>query len=588
MKIIKKLIILIFFTISFILSTSSTHAINIDYNIDAINENKYPGIKNQIKELQNQFPNWRLKVVYTGLNWKDVIAGEYVGHESIPSNLVQNTYNGEWICPICKDKLYDVTKDWYCASEKAIAYMMDPRNSLTKEYIFQFQDLSSSAGKKSEISKMVEGTFLNNKECIDAIITAAKAHNISPFHLVARIRQEQGVDGSGSMNGYIYTTKEGKNVTVYNLFNIKVSGNSEEGFKQGAKFAYEQGWTSKAASIIGGAKFLREKYLDKGQTTLYFQKYNVVDKNNLYNNQYMQNINAARSEGNIVYNGYKNNGMIDSHFEFTIPLYENMPTINSKKPLSNVYIGNINSELKTFNVSKNYEGATYVNGEIVVVEWIDGISTVPNITPKMRFKSTDGKINMEVFVKSTGTNTYYFDRFIEGIDASKQYYFEIELLDTKNISENKSMNVYFSKTKYNNTVVGIYRDKRIRLLKQNILFEENTYIGNINSELINIKVSKNYEGAKYIHGQIVIVEWVDGKSTVPKITPKMRFKSTDGEVDLEVFIKATGTNTYYYDRFIEGIDKSKEYYLEVESGDKKNISNNKRMKIYLAQEKALF
>lgn len=82
MKIIKKLIILIFFTISFILSTSSTHAINIDYNIDAINENKYPGIKNQIKELQNQFPNWRLKVVYTGLNWKDVIAGEYVGHES--------------------------------------------------------------------------------------------------------------------------------------------------------------------------------------------------------------------------------------------------------------------------------------------------------------------------------------------------------------------------------------------------------------------------------------------------------------------------------------------------------------------------
>ena len=588
MKIIKKLIISILLTIIFILSTSFTQAINVDYNIDAIDENRYPGIKKQIKELQKQYPNWTFKVLYTGLNWKNVIKGEYVGHGGIPSNLVQNTYNGEWICPICKDKLYDVSKDWYCASEKAIAYMMDPRNNLTKEYILQFQDLSSSAGTKSEITKMTQGTFLNNNECIDAIITAAKAHNISPFHLVARIRQEQGVDGSGSMNGYIYTTEEGKNVTVYNLFNIKVSGNSEEGFKQGAKFAYEQGWTSKAASIIGGAKFLREKYLDKGQATLYFQKYNVVDKNNLYNNQYMQNINAARSEGNIVYNGYKNNGMIDSHFEFTIPLYENMPAINSQKPLNNVYIGNINSELKTFKVSKNYEGATYVNGEIVVVEWIDGISTVPNITPKMRFKSADGKINMEVFVKSTGTNTYYFDRFIEGIDTSKQYYFEIELSESKNISENKRMNVYFSKTKYNDTVIGTYRDKRIRLLKQNILFEENTYIGNINSELINIKVSKNFEGAKYINGQIVIVEWVDGKSTVPKITPKMRFKSTDGEVDMEVFIKATGTNTYYFDRFIEGIDKSKKYYLEVESGDKKNISNNKSMKIYLTQEKALF
>ena len=588
MKIIKKLIILIFFTIIFILSTSSTQATNIDYNIDAIDESKYPGIKKQIKELQKQYPNWTFKVLYTGLNWKNVIKGEYVGHGGMPSNLVQNTYNGEWICPICKDKLYDVNKDWYCASEKAIAYMMDPRNNLTKEYIFQFQDLSSSAGTKTEITKMTQGTFLNNNEYIDAIISAAQTHNISPFHLVARIRQEQGINGTGSMNGYIYTTEQGKKVKVYNLFNIKVSGNSEEGIKQGAKFAYEQGWTTRSASIIGGAKFLREKYLDKGQTTLYFQKYNVVDKTNLYNNQYMQNINAARSEGNIVYNAYKNNGMLDSHFEFTIPLYENMPTSNSKKPLSNVYVGNINSELKIFKVSKNHEGTTYVNGEIVVVEWIEGISTVPNITPKMRFKSIDGKVNMEVFVKSTGTNTYYFDRFIEGIDTNKEYYFEIELADTKNISENKIMNLYFSKTKYNDTVVGTYRNKRIRLLKQKILFEDDTYIGNINSELINIKVSKNHNGAKYINGQIVIVEWVDGKSTVPKTTPKMRFKSIDGKVDMEVFIKATGTNTYYFDRFIEGIDRSKEYYLEIESGDERNISKNKSMKIYLTQEKVLF
>ena len=588
MKIIKKLIILIFFTIIFIFLIPLTQAINIDYNIEAIDENKYPGIKKQIKELQKQFPNWTFKVVYTGLNWKDVIKGEYVGHGGMPSNLVQNTYNGEWICPICKDKLYDVSKEWYCASEKAIAYMMDPRNSLTKEYIFQFQDLSSSAGTKTEIAKMTQGTFLNNNEYIDAIITAAQTHNISPFHLVARIRQEQGVDGAGSMNGYIYTTEEGKEVTIYNLFNIKVSGNSAEGFEKGAKFAYEQGWTTRAASIIGGAKFLREKYLDKGQNTLYFQKYNVVDETNLYNHQYMQNINAARSEGNIVHTGYKNNGILDSHFEFSIPLYENMPTIKSEKPLNDVYIGNINSELKTFKVSRNHQGATYVNGQIVVVEWIDGKSTVPKITPKMRFKSTDGKVNMEVFVKATGTNTYYFDRFIEGIDTIKEYYFEIELSDTKNISENKSMKVYFTQTKYNDTIVGTYRNKKIRLLKQKILFEKNTYIGDINSELINIKVSKNHQGAKYINGQIVIVEWIDGKSTVPKMTPKMRFKSTDGTVDMEVFVKSTGTNTYYFDRFIEGIDKSKEYYLEIKSGDENNISKNNSMKIHLTQEKALF
>ena len=51
----------------------------------------------------------------------------------------------------------------------------------------------------------------------------------------------------------------------------------------------------------------------------------------------------------------------------------------------------------------------------------------------MKFKSTDGKVELEVFVTPTGTNTYYFDRFIEGIDTSKQYYFEIASGDSRNI-----------------------------------------------------------------------------------------------------------------------------------------------------------
>ena len=247
------------------------------------------------------------------------------------------------------------------------------------------------------------------------------------------------------------------------------------------------------------------------------------------------------------------------------------------------YIGNINSELKTFNVGIA-NNASYVSGEIVVVEWVDGKSTVPEVAPKMRFKSTDGTINMEVFVTEAETNTYYFDRFIEGIDTSKEYYFEIESGDSKNISEYRSMNVYFTQTKYNDTVVGRYHDKRIRLLQQKILFEDDTYIGNINSELktFNVGVANN---ACYVSGEIVVVEWVDGKSTVPEVAPKMRFKSTDGTVNMEVFVTATGTNTYYFDRFIEGIDTSKEYYFEIESGDSRNVSEYRSMNVYFTQTK---
>ena len=146
------------------------------------------------------------------------------------------------------------------------------------------------------------------------------------------------------------------------------------------------------------------------------------------------------------------------------------------------------------------------------------------------------------------------------------------------------MNVYFTQTKYNDTVVGRYHDKRIRLLQQKILFEDDTYIGNINSELktFNVGVANK---ATYVSGEIVVVEWVDGKSTVPEVAPKMRFKSTDGTVNMEVFVTATGTNTYYFDRFIEGIDTSKEYYFEIESGDSRNVSENRSMNVYFTQTK---
>ena len=246
------------------------------------------------------------------------------------------------------------------------------------------------------------------------------------------------------------------------------------------------------------------------------------------------------------------------------------------------YVGNINSELVQFNVGQS-GGATYVSGEIIYVEWVDGKSTVPEVAPKMRFKSTDGTIDMEAFVTSTGTNTYYFDRYIEGIDTSKKYYFEIESGDPRNVSTSNKMNVYFSGTKFENTVAGKYKDKRIRLKGQEITFEDDTYVGNINSQLVQLNVGEA-NGATYLSGEIIYVEWVDGKSTVPEVAPKMRFKSTDGTVDMEVFVTSTGTNTYYFDRYIEGISLDKQYYFEIESGDSRNISENKKMTVLFLGE----
>ncbi len=121
--------------------------------------------------------------------------------------------------------------------------------------------------------------------------------------------------------------------TIYNLFNINVSGNTSAGILAGARYAYDKEWFTPEASIRGGAEFLKDKYISKGQSILYFQKFNVV-YNPLYEHQYMQNIRAANDEGNIIYNSYKNNGILNSHFEFIIPVYENMPSTACPRPLT--------------------------------------------------------------------------------------------------------------------------------------------------------------------------------------------------------------------------------------------------------------
>ena len=566
-----KIIISLIFAVLIILGMLGTNKANAaweSYNVRDIDESKFPGYKSAIQELQTKYPNWTFKLYYTGLNWDDVIAGEYTGHGESPSNLIQNTYSGEWVCPICGYKLYDISHAWYCASEEAIEYMMDPRNSLTEDYVFQFQDLSSSSGTKEEMQKMTEGTFLNNDECINAILEAASTYNISPFHLVSRITHEQGTSGTGSMNGYPYITDDGQTVVVYNLFNIRTSGNDTEGgLLAGAKFAYEQGWFTRADSIKGGAKFLREKYLDEGKTTLYFQKFNVVDQNNLYKNQYMQNVRGANDEGNTIYYGYKDTDLLNSHFTFTIPMYENMPLAAAPRPLNDTenYNGDITSQVLEFNLNKNGNGSEYISGQIMIIEWINGKSTVPRTLPKMTIESTDGTIKEELYISQVSGNTYYFDKYIDGLDITKTYTIKVELTERANQSLNKSMTVSLENRQFSNSTVYI---------KNNKLYLGN-YEGGLTHQLHNIELNKSADGLNYISGKIMAIEWINGVSTVPAQTPKMFLKSTDGELKYEMYVKYEAYNDYYFDLFVDSINTAKEYVIEMQLSEENNISNNK-------------
>jgi len=85
-------------------------------------------------------------------------------------------------------------------------------------------------------------------------------------------------------------------------------------------------WDSPDKAITGGALWIASGYIDAGQDTLYFQKFDVIsDGSSLYEHQYAQNIMMAYSESVRYYNSYKNIGKLDQAFEFVIPVYENMP-----------------------------------------------------------------------------------------------------------------------------------------------------------------------------------------------------------------------------------------------------------------------
>ena len=317
-----------------ITNQNKSYAINqsISTDINGINDSKYPKIKEKIKALQSKYPNWNFKILYTGLDWNEVIANEYVGHGSSPKNLVYKnaSYKGAWICSICGDKAYD-NGSWRCVSEQGIKYMMDPRNSLNESDIFQFEELTNPGSDINVVKSMVAGTFLVGHE--QGIVDAANKNNVNAYYIVARIIQEQGKSGTvlTSGNGY-----NGQYVGYYNVFNRGASGNTtQEILLNGLATAKKYGWTSLDKSIDGGISFIANNYIHKGQNNLYLQKFDVEATNGLYSNQYMQNVLAAQSEGTTLRNTYININSMSSSHTFIIPVYENMPSDLCNRPDTN-------------------------------------------------------------------------------------------------------------------------------------------------------------------------------------------------------------------------------------------------------------
>lgn len=318
-----------------------------------------------LDQLHKQRPNWVFEPVNTNLDWNTVIEKESVkGINMVPVNAndaQKSTASGSYNWATNTWTILDGSS-WVGASPAMISYCMDPRNFLNETSIFQFETLQyATYQNQTDVSNVLAGTFMAGALRDDASRTyaatfaeAGQGANVNPTHLAARCKQEQGVNGTSPLISGTYAGYTG----LYNYFNIGAYGTPVSVlYQRGLETARTNGWTSVYKSITGGATFLADKYINLGQNTLYFQKFNVVNSySGLFAHQYMANVQAAINEGKTMGNAYSDKNQA---YVFRIPVYQNMP--EAACPLPNN--GNPNNWLKSltvsgYNLTPGFSGAT--------------------------------------------------------------------------------------------------------------------------------------------------------------------------------------------------------------------------------------
>lgn len=341
LKTVATLSMLCFFALFSVVAFSATDTA-FEQSISAFPES----YKESLRALHNLYPEWKFVPFQTGLDWNTVIDNE-IGNKSLVENSVASNelksketgdYNYTTGAYIQKDG------GFVTANRMAVEYFMDPRNFLCEENIFQFEDLTfDSAITQSHVEAVLSGTFMANanmnyydsegnyiefnRKYSSLIYAAGKKYNINPCFLASKIKNEIGSNGSASSSG-LHSTYPG----IYNFYNIGAYDGANA-IAKGLKWAsegtsYGRPWTSPYKSILGGAQYIAENYVNIGQYTGYLQRFNVNPdcKYNLYEHQYMTNLTGALTQGYTTYLSYVKGNSLNREIVFSIPVYKNMPS----------------------------------------------------------------------------------------------------------------------------------------------------------------------------------------------------------------------------------------------------------------------
>lgn len=316
---------------------------------------------NSLKELH---PNWIFSTYKTGIDFNTAVSKQSI----VGKSYIQVTDpNGEDAVLLSLDGLsYNAdTKTfnqmeaggWYAANKATVAYYMDVRNFLNSRDIYMFEQTTYNENNQTSaaISSIFKNTALTNY--ISSYVKAANSNgnNISPTLLATRSRQEVIIAGGGLSNS------ANGSKGYYNFYNLGSLSSCVNPVLCGNNFAAGKGWTNAESAILGGASYINDNYVKRGQNTIYFQKFNVTGTST-YANQYMTNIMAPKSESNYLFKGYTDASTIDAKTYFVIPVYNNMPNTISALPTKINENDLNNADQSNSNETNKLSISTIING----------------------------------------------------------------------------------------------------------------------------------------------------------------------------------------------------------------------------------
>ncbi len=195
----------------------------------------------------------------------------------------------------------------------ANASYINPANYLTEDKIFAFLDIKSydtSLWNDNMVKAIWSNeTHISKNTALSYFKQAGDSLKMNPVYIACRAALESGYGGSkfakGTVAGY-----EG----YYNFFGIKCYDSNPT---EGAAYAKQRNWNSVFRSVVEGANWVKDQYLDHGATTPYFFRFAGYQ-----NKSYMTDVKAPQSEASILKRAYTDP---NAKAQFIIPVYRNLP-----------------------------------------------------------------------------------------------------------------------------------------------------------------------------------------------------------------------------------------------------------------------